>query len=214
MVNCNPETVSTDYDTSRPAVLRAAHVRGRARGLPRGARRRAGRGRHRARSAARRRCRSRSAWTTPGCPSWARRPRRSTPPRTAASSARCSRPPGCRRPRSAPRRRSAGARDTARRIGYPVLVRPSYVLGGRGMEIVYDEPQLRRVRQARARQRRPTAGAPARCRRCSSTGSSTTRSRSTSTRCSTAPSCSSAASWSTSRRPASTPATRRACCRR
>ncbi|MEU4240448.1 carbamoyl-phosphate synthase large subunit [Actinoplanes sp. NPDC026619] len=27
-------------------------------------------------------------------------------------------------------------------IGYPVLVRPSYVLGGRGMEIVYDEPTL------------------------------------------------------------------------
>ena len=27
----------------------------------------------------------------------------------------------------------------ARRIGYPVLVRPSYVLGGRAMEIVYDE---------------------------------------------------------------------------
>ena len=28
-------------------------------------------------------------------------------------------------------------------IGYPVLVRPSYVLGGRGMEIVYDEGSLR-----------------------------------------------------------------------
>jgi carbamoyl-phosphate synthase large subunit len=27
-------------------------------------------------------------------------------------------------------------------IGYPVLIRPSFVLGGRGMEIVYDEPQL------------------------------------------------------------------------
>ena len=34
------------------------------------------------------------------------------------------------------------ARDTAARIGYPVLVRPSYVLGGRGMEIVYDEDSL------------------------------------------------------------------------
>ena len=31
----------------------------------------------------------------------------------------------------------------ADRIGYPVLVRPSYVLGGRGMEIVYDESMLR-----------------------------------------------------------------------
>ena len=31
----------------------------------------------------------------------------------------------------------------ARRLGYPVLVRPSYVLGGRAMEIVYDEGDLR-----------------------------------------------------------------------
>ncbi len=31
----------------------------------------------------------------------------------------------------------------AERIGYPVLVRPSYVLGGRGMEILYDEAMLR-----------------------------------------------------------------------
>jgi carbamoyl-phosphate synthase large subunit len=35
-----------------------------------------------------------------------------------------------------------GARQTAAEIGFPVLVRPSYVLGGRGMEIVYDQPQL------------------------------------------------------------------------
>jgi carbamoyl-phosphate synthase large subunit len=34
------------------------------------------------------------------------------------------------------------ARDIAERIGYPVLVRPSYVLGGRGMEIVYDDATL------------------------------------------------------------------------
>lgn len=34
------------------------------------------------------------------------------------------------------------ARDVAERIGYPVLVRPSYVLGGRAMEIVYDEREL------------------------------------------------------------------------
>jgi carbamoyl-phosphate synthase large subunit len=31
----------------------------------------------------------------------------------------------------------------AQRVGYPVLVRPSYVLGGRAMQIVYDEPSLR-----------------------------------------------------------------------
>jgi len=34
------------------------------------------------------------------------------------------------------------AREIASKIGYPVLVRPSYVLGGRAMEIVYDESSL------------------------------------------------------------------------
>ncbi|GGI82937.1 carbamoyl-phosphate synthase (glutamine-hydrolyzing) [Shewanella hanedai] len=33
---------------------------------------------------------------------------------------------------------------SAARIGYPLVVRPSYVLGGRAMEIVYDEQDLRR----------------------------------------------------------------------
>jgi len=33
--------------------------------------------------------------------------------------------------------------DAANRIGYPVMVRPSYVLGGRAMEIVYDEESVR-----------------------------------------------------------------------
>ncbi|MGW6621265.1 carbamoyl-phosphate synthase large subunit [Nocardia sp. NPDC055002] len=36
----------------------------------------------------------------------------------------------------------AQAKKIAGEIGYPVLVRPSYVLGGRGMEIVYDEQSL------------------------------------------------------------------------
>src|SRR5581483_5601491 len=36
----------------------------------------------------------------------------------------------------------AEAKAVADEIGYPVLVRPSYVLGGRGMEIVYDETHL------------------------------------------------------------------------
>ncbi|MFD7084214.1 carbamoyl phosphate synthase large subunit, partial [Streptomyces sp. NPDC059918] len=36
----------------------------------------------------------------------------------------------------------AAAKAIADEIGYPVLVRPSYVLGGRGMEIVYDEDRL------------------------------------------------------------------------
>ncbi|MGZ7208434.1 MAG: carbamoyl-phosphate synthase large subunit [Methanobacterium sp.] len=35
------------------------------------------------------------------------------------------------------------ARDIAEKIGFPVLVRPSYVLGGRAMEIVYDDVELK-----------------------------------------------------------------------
>ncbi len=38
----------------------------------------------------------------------------------------------------------AEARRIAERIGYPVVVRPSFVLGGRAMEIVYDEVSLER----------------------------------------------------------------------
>ena len=36
------------------------------------------------------------------------------------------------------------ARVVAQRIGYPVLVRPSYVLGGRAMAIAYDDANLER----------------------------------------------------------------------
>ncbi|MGI6032814.1 MAG: carbamoyl-phosphate synthase large subunit [Coriobacteriales bacterium] len=36
------------------------------------------------------------------------------------------------------------AKEVAKRIGYPLLVRPSYVLGGRGMVIAYDEQYLER----------------------------------------------------------------------
>ncbi len=38
----------------------------------------------------------------------------------------------------------------ANEVGYPVLVRPSYVLGGRAMEIVYDDTDLRRAMRALA----------------------------------------------------------------
>jgi carbamoyl-phosphate synthase large subunit len=39
----------------------------------------------------------------------------------------------------------AEALAVAQRVGYPVLLRPSYVLGGRAMEIVYDDEGVRRV---------------------------------------------------------------------
>jgi carbamoylphosphate synthase large subunit len=49
---------------------------------------------------------------------------------------------GLKQPENGIARSVAEARAVARRIGYPVLVRPSFVLGGRAMEIVSDENQL------------------------------------------------------------------------
>ncbi|QOV92408.1 carbamoyl-phosphate synthase large subunit [Humisphaera borealis] len=49
---------------------------------------------------------------------------------------------GLKQPENGIARSVQEARDIARRIGYPVLVRPSFVLGGRAMEIVYGEDQL------------------------------------------------------------------------
>ncbi|MFY7760279.1 carbamoyl-phosphate synthase large subunit [Aquidulcibacter sp.] len=52
-------------------------------------------------------------------------------------------------PRNAIARTEAEAILGAQAVGYPVVLRPSYVLGGRGMEIVYDQTSLERyVREA------------------------------------------------------------------
>jgi len=51
---------------------------------------------------------------------------------------------GLRQPENGIARAPAEAFEIARRIGYPVIVRPSYVLGGRAMEIVYDDATLDR----------------------------------------------------------------------
>ena len=123
----------------RPALLRAARRGGRARGARARA---AGRRLHPVRrpDAAQARARDRAA---PASGSSARRSTRSTSPRTASASAGS--PPG-----SASAARSGGSRSSgdeavaiAARIGYPVLVRPSYVLGGRAMRVCYDEPEVR-----------------------------------------------------------------------
>ncbi|MBA3343499.1 MAG: carbamoyl-phosphate synthase large subunit [Gemmatimonadaceae bacterium] len=49
---------------------------------------------------------------------------------------------GIRQPPNGTATSVAEAIEVAEQIGYPVLVRPSYVLGGRAMEIVYDAPSL------------------------------------------------------------------------
>ena len=51
---------------------------------------------------------------------------------------------GLRQPPNGIARSANEAATIAHRLGYPVLVRPSYVLGGRAMEIVYEEESLRR----------------------------------------------------------------------
>ena len=51
---------------------------------------------------------------------------------------------GLKQPESGIARAPAEARAIADRIGYPVVIRPSYVLGGRGMEIVYDGAAIER----------------------------------------------------------------------
>ncbi len=64
---------------------------------------------------------------------------------------------GVARPQGRAARTFREARVIARELGFPVLVRPSYVLGGRGMEIVYNEGQLASYISAAPP---PTPGAP------------------------------------------------------
>ncbi|MBI3608384.1 MAG: carbamoyl-phosphate synthase large subunit [Nitrospirae bacterium] len=49
---------------------------------------------------------------------------------------------GLKQPHSGMARSTREAIEIAGRIGYPVMVRPSYVLGGRAMAVIYDEPNL------------------------------------------------------------------------
>ena len=139
MVNCNPETVSTDYDTSdrlyfepltleevlnicryREAGRRDRAVRRTDAAESGAAAEAAGRADHRHRSGE-------------------YRPRRR--PQAVRQAARRSAdsvaPERHRHQRARRRARSRGGSD------YPVLVRPSYVLGGRAMVIAYDEETVR-----------------------------------------------------------------------
>ena len=49
-----------------------------------------------------------------------------------------------RQPRNGLARSEEEARSVATKVGYPVVVRPSYVLGGRAMEVVFDQDELNR----------------------------------------------------------------------
>ena len=150
MVNCNPETVSTDYDTSdrlyfEPLtledVLEVVHAEQQAGpvagvicqlggqtplGLAQGL-------------------------EDDGVPIVGTSPG-GDPPRRGARRVRA----GARRGRAARAQARHGHVASPRRraiadeIGYPVLVRPSYVLGGRGMEIVYGDERAARATSSAA----------------------------------------------------------------
>ncbi len=137
MVNCNPETVSTDYDTSdrlyfEPLtledVLEIVH-REKPKGLI-----------------------VQYGGQTPlklavplhelGVPIFGTSPdaidRAEDRERFAALIEKL----GLKQPRNGVARSAEEAFAVARRIGYPAMVRPSYVLGGRAMEVVYDDRDL------------------------------------------------------------------------
>ena len=169
MVNCNPETVSTDYDTSdrlyfEPLtledVLGVIEVE-----QPEGVIVQFGGQtplKLAARPGRRRRADPRHA---------ARRDRPRRGPRALRRAARPSSGCTARRTRRRVARRGARGRGG---VGYPLLVRPSYVLGGRAMEICYSRDQLADYLAPHAAA--ATGGGPA---RSTSTASSRTRSRST-----------------------------------
>ena len=138
MVNSNPETVTTDYDTSDHLFFEPLTVedvlnicdRMQPEGRDRAVRRadaaepgQAAGGGRRADHRHQRRVAS-------------------TSPRTASGSASWSTELGLKQPANGTALDLQQAVHVARRIGFPVLVRPSFVLGGRAMEIVYDEDEL------------------------------------------------------------------------
>jgi carbamoyl-phosphate synthase large subunit len=142
MINCNPETVSTDYDTSgrlyfEPLtledvleVVRAEQVSGPVTGVIVQLGGQTPLGLARALEAAR-------------VPVVGTSPESIHLAEDRAAFARVLEKAGLTAPRYGTGTSQEAAVQIAREIGYPVLVRPSYVLGGRGMEIVYDDATLR-----------------------------------------------------------------------
>jgi carbamoyl-phosphate synthase large subunit len=145
MVNCNPETVSTDYDTSdrlyfEPLTLE--HVKAvldhekpqgvivqlggqtplkLARGLAK-----------------------------LGAPIWGTSPDAIDLAEDRQRFGALLAEEGILQPENGTATSQGEALEVARRIGFPVVVRPSYVLGGRAMAIVYDEPTLERYMEVAA----------------------------------------------------------------
>lgn len=141
MVNCNPETVSTDYDTSdrlyfEPLtledVLEVVHAEQQA-GPVAGVIVQLG-GQTPLRLA--------QALADAGVPIVGTSPAAIDLAEERGAFGRVLHAAGLPAPKHGTASSYEEARKVAADVGYPVLVRPSYVLGGRGMEIVYDEESL------------------------------------------------------------------------
>ena len=144
MVNCNPETVSTDYDTSdrlyfepltAEDVLEIIDTE-RSNGTLHGVIVQFG-GQTPLKLAE---ALEQAERADPRHLARRHRPRRGPRPLQAS----CSTSSSCASPRAASPRSPSEARAIAEAIGYPIVIRPSYVLGGRAMEIVHDASQLDR----------------------------------------------------------------------
>ncbi|MDO5366198.1 carbamoyl-phosphate synthase large subunit [Kocuria sp.] len=143
MVNCNPETVSTDYDVSTRLyfepltfedVMEVVEAERRSGGLM-GVFVQLG-GQTPLKLAA--------DLKAAGVPILGTTPEAIDLAEDRGEFARVLHQAGLRQPKNGTASTFDEASVIANDIGYPVLVRPSYVLGGRGMEIVYDQDSLRR----------------------------------------------------------------------
>jgi len=143
MVNCNPETVSTDYDVSTRLyfepltledvleVIHAEEVSGGVLGVF-------------VQLGGQTPLKLAQALADAGVPILGTSPRAIDLAEDRGEFARVLDRAGLTSPKNGTAVSFEEAKAIADEIGYPVLVRPSYVLGGRGMEIVYDEANLAR----------------------------------------------------------------------
>ena len=143
MVNCNPETVSTDYDTSdrlyfEPLtfehvmeILRVEQENGTLHGVI-------------VQFGGQTPLKLANALEAKASRSSAPRPTPSTWPKTASGSRRWSMNWASNNRKTASPPPTPKALEIAEEIGFPLVIRPSYVLGGRAMEIVRDMGQLER----------------------------------------------------------------------
>ena len=143
MVNCNPETVSTDYDTAdrlyfEPLtaedvleIIAAEQLNGTLKGVI-------------VQYGGQTPLNLAHALESAGVPILGTTPEAIDLAEDRDRFAKLLRKLKLRQPKNGIARSASQARKIARKIGFPVVIRPSYVLGGRAMEIVREETQLDR----------------------------------------------------------------------